>query len=59
MIRFYPSTQYKKPVALKNSFNVHGKTVKLYDYDDFIKYFVGSNTVFEEEKELDSVEEDI
>lgn len=59
MIRFYPSTQYKKPMALKNSFNVHGKTVRLYDYDDFIKYFVGSNTVFEDEKELDSVEEDI
>lgn len=59
MTRFYPSTQYKKPMALKNSFNVHGKTVRLYDYDDFIKYFVGSNTVFEDEKELDSVEEDI
>lgn len=59
MIRFYPSNQYKKPMALKNPFNVHGKTIKLYDYDDFIKYFVGSNTVFEDEKELDSVEEDV
>ena len=59
MIRFYPNVRYKKPTALKNSFNVHGKTVRLYDYNDFIKYFVGSNTVFEEEKELDSLQEDI
>lgn len=59
MIRFYPSNQYEKPVALKNSFNVHGKIVKLYDYDGFIKYFLGTNNIFEEEKELDSLEEDI
>ena len=59
MIRFYPSTQHKKPMALKNPFNVHGQTIKLYDYDDFIKYFLGSNSVYEDEKELDSVEEDI
>ena len=59
MIRFYPSNQYKKPAALQKSFNVHGKTIKLYDYDGFIKYFLGTNPVFEDEKELDSLEEDI
>ncbi|MBO7692701.1 MAG: bifunctional DNA primase/polymerase [Methanobrevibacter sp.] len=58
MIRFYPSTQYKKPTSLPRPFNTRGKVIKLYDYDEFIKYFVGSNTVFEDEKELDSVEED-
>ena len=40
-------------MALKNPFNVHGKTVKLYDYDGFIKYFLGTNPIFEEEKELE------
>lgn len=59
MIRFYPNARYEKPVALKSPFNVHGKTIKLYDYDGFIKYFLGTNNIFEDEKELDSLEEDI
>lgn len=59
MIRFFPNTQYKKPTALPKPFNIRGKVVRLYDYDEFIKYFVGSNTVFEDEKELDTPEEDI
>ena len=59
MIKFYPNPKHPKLTAIPHVFDIGGKTVRLYDYNSFIKYFLGDNDILEEEKELDSLEEDI
>ena len=59
MIKFYPNPKHLKLLSIPRPFTIDGKSVKLYEYNSFIKYFLGENDILEDEKELDSVEEDI
>ena len=59
MIKFYPNPTHPKLLSIPRPFIIDGKSIKLYEYNSFIKYFLGENDILEDEKELDSVEEDI